>query len=141
MLIGMCLYCVFLMIRQPPRSTRTDTLFPYTTLFRSVEFGHADLEIGIGRVEVRLVLERDRIDRLVARQDDARATDADRHLGLDATLDQEAIGFDRLRPVGIDDLDVVEAVGRVGEIERSEEHTYELQSLMRKTYADICLKN
>src|SRR3546814_14435307 len=111
------------MIRRPPRSTRTDTLFPYTTLFRSqesqaidilvaVEFGHADLEIGIGRVEVRLVLERDRIDRLVARQDDARATDADRHLGLDATLDQEAIGFDRLRPVGIDDLDVVEAVGR-----------------------------
>src|SRR3546814_17973348 len=116
------------MIRRPPRSTRTDTLFPYTTLFRSqesqaidilvaVEFGHADLEIGIGRVEVRLVLERDRIDRLVARQDDARATDADRHFELDATLDQEAKGFDRLRTVGIDELDVVEAAGRVGELE------------------------
>src|SRR3546814_6486357 len=33
----MCLYCVFfLMLRRPPRSTRTDTLFPYTTLFRSL---------------------------------------------------------------------------------------------------------
>src|SRR3546814_20334090 len=108
------------MIRRPPRSTRTDTLFPYTTLFRSqesqaidilvaVEFGHADLEIGIGRVEVRLVLERDRIDRLVARQDEARATDADRHLGLGATPAPEAIGFDRPRRLGIDARDAVES--------------------------------
>src|SRR3546814_13016282 len=45
MLVGLRLYCIsyalsfvffFLMIRRPPRSTRTDTLFPYTTLFRSV---------------------------------------------------------------------------------------------------------
>src|SRR3546814_18759942 len=33
--------CVFLMIRRPPRPTRTDTLFPYTTLFRSSGFGRA----------------------------------------------------------------------------------------------------
>src|SRR3546814_16703048 len=32
---AMCIYFFFLMIRRPPRSTRTDTLFPYTTLFRS----------------------------------------------------------------------------------------------------------
>src|SRR3546814_11395189 len=32
----MCLFFFFLMIRRPPRSTRTDTLFPYTTLFRSL---------------------------------------------------------------------------------------------------------
>src|SRR3546814_16865143 len=31
----LCIYCFFLMVRRPPRSTRTDTLFPYTTLFRS----------------------------------------------------------------------------------------------------------
>src|SRR3546814_17091317 len=39
----MCLYvvCFFLMIRRPPRSTRTDTLFPYTTLFRAVAEGRA----------------------------------------------------------------------------------------------------
>src|SRR3546814_11958603 len=36
----------FLMTRRPPRSTRTDTLFPYTTLFRSVDEGA--LEIGVG---------------------------------------------------------------------------------------------
>src|SRR3546814_11349457 len=39
----MCVWCAFffLMIRRPPRSTRTDTLFPYTTLFRSLEFEEA----------------------------------------------------------------------------------------------------
>src|SRR3546814_5091380 len=55
------------MIRRPPRSTRTDTLFPYTTLFRSVEaFGLLRLEVGVARIAgaldqriVRLV-ERDR---------------------------------------------------------------------------------
>src|SRR3546814_11572662 len=36
-LLVLSLFCVFLMIRRPPRSTRTDTLFPYTTLFRSVD--------------------------------------------------------------------------------------------------------
>src|SRR3546814_15779922 len=45
--------CVLLMIRRPPRSTRTDTLFPYTTLFRSVDIGilGAGLRLpgGIGR--------------------------------------------------------------------------------------------
>src|SRR3546814_421511 len=34
------MFCFFLMIRRPPRSTRTDTLFPYTTLFRSTELAH-----------------------------------------------------------------------------------------------------
>src|SRR3546814_1662197 len=43
------------MIRRPPRSTRTDTLFPYTTLFRSRPRGHVDAERGVGdaRVEQR----------------------------------------------------------------------------------------
>src|SRR3546814_18315428 len=38
--VVLCLYFFFLMIRRPPRSTRTDTLFPYTTLFRSVSSPH-----------------------------------------------------------------------------------------------------
>src|SRR3546814_14807583 len=54
----------FLMIRRPPRSTRTDTLFPYTTLFRS---GREDIIVVIDiHVEPGLVLDRE-LDRLVAR--------------------------------------------------------------------------
>src|SRR3546814_18241837 len=56
------------MIRRPPRSTRTDTLFPYTTLFRSREFGD-QLEGGMGVVEV-VVAERLALELLGA--DDAR---------------------------------------------------------------------
>src|SRR3546814_8638894 len=106
-----CLLCLFffLMIRRPPRSTRTDTLFPYTTLFRSP-----------------------------------------------AILERGACGGDRqvdIRPPGTWNLiqngsvawgDVVEhrAIrGRhVAAVDRSEEHTSELQSLMRISYAVFCLK-
>src|SRR3546814_18554863 len=78
----------FLMIRRPPRSTRTDTLFPYTTLFRSGR-------VGQGR--------RDR-----------------RHGG----------GARRQPQAGL----------CAGAGTRSEEHTSELQSLMRISYAVFCLK-
>src|SRR3546814_13265486 len=43
------LWCFFLMIRRPPRSTRTDTLFPYTTLFRSVPHFHQGRVAGTVR--------------------------------------------------------------------------------------------
>src|SRR3546814_7031712 len=80
-----CTFCVFfLMIRRPPRSTRTDTLFPYTTLFRSFA---------------------DRAHRRAWRRRDRRRP-----------------------PCG----------GRG--LSRSEEHTSELQSLMRNSYAVFCLK-
>src|SRR3546814_3020514 len=82
------------MIRRPPRSTRTDTLFPYTTLFRSP--GSA----GGGRRRARADARR--------RRHHARAAPPGRRAG---------------------------AVGR-----RSEEHTSELQSLMRISYAVFCLK-
>src|SRR3546814_4051867 len=73
-------FCFFLMIRRPPRSTRTDTLFPYTTLFRS------------------------------------------RYARFSAP--------------------VIAAIpaGATGGRDRSEEHTSELQSLMRISYAVFCLK-
>src|SRR3546814_9110465 len=96
-------YCVlilffFLMIRRPPRSTRTDTLFPYTTLFRS---GHVRHAAGLG-------LGRDRQQRAFAGGDGG---------GL-------SLG------VG----------GHGHAAQRSEEHTSELQSLMRISYAVFCLK-
>src|SRR3546814_8426918 len=78
------------MIRRPPRSTRTDTLFPYTTLFRSgrsprAASGRRGLRLGAGRWPHR-------------------------------------------------------AGGDQGGLRRSEEHTSELQSLMRISYAVFCLK-
>src|SRR3546814_11064372 len=81
----MCLF--FLMIRRPPRSTRTDTLFPYTTLFRS-EAGGAPL-----------------------RSEPLRSAAPERTVG-----------------------------SRRHAADRSEEHTSELQSLMRISYAVFCLK-
>src|SRR3546814_3661674 len=88
----------FLMIRRPPRSTRTDTLFPYTTLFRS----HAEAQAeGIARVDLA--------DGLVVE-------------GLVHVFRQ------------------MEEIAEVGEKDRSEEHTSELQSLMRISYAVFCLK-
>src|SRR3546814_3476100 len=81
-----CLMCfVFLMIRRPPRSTRTDTLFPYTTLFRSPHAQVAEHQFAVGHLRAH------------------------------------------------------EAVVEPGFM-RSEEHTSELQSLMRISYAVFCLK-
>src|SRR3546814_8948222 len=90
------------MLRRPPRSTRTDTLFPYTTLFRSV-FSHA---AASGLSDLGL----DRAHRAFA------------FLETHA-WDRDGGGwFHRLRR------------------SRSEEHTSELQSLMRISYAVFCLK-
>src|SRR3546814_2840652 len=83
------------MIRRPPRSTRTDTLFPYTTLFRSD-----------GALQLRL--------------------DGDRAAAAGRGRAGRAAGPRRRR-----------APGRAP---RSEEHTSELQSLMRNSYAVFCLK-
>src|SRR3546814_2709449 len=101
------------MSRRPPRSTRTDTLFPYTTLFRSVtlrlglvvqRLRQAEPALGALGPEMR---RRPQVGRLVER--------ARLH------ADQKA--------------------GRAGIVEdRSEKHTSELQSLMRISYAVFCLK-
>src|SRR3546814_2803496 len=109
------------MIRRPPRSTRTDTLFPYTTLFRSdigVEAGEPERRAdGMGKREdpavSRNFLERPKIE-------DYRGRHAERdHVGEGIELGAEAA------------LTVHH---------RSEEHTSELQSLMRISYAVFCLK-
>src|SRR3546814_9127288 len=104
------------MIRRPPRSTRTDTLFPYTTLFRSGErrqrpalllraARHRDVE----HVHIMPIL-LDEIGQQIAGTIDARARFLERS---------------------------TDAVDRPF---RSEEHTSELQSLMRISYAVFCLK-
>src|SRR3546814_8625276 len=84
------------MIRLPPRSTRTDTLFPYTTLFRSRPRFDGDLRRA--RQPMRLLL---------------IGAEADERFAYHADVDRH---------------------------DRSEEHTSELQSLMRISYAVFCLK-
>src|SRR3546814_6847364 len=99
------------MIRRPPRSTRTDTLFPYTTLFRS-------------RREAALFDDARALPIARARDGDDHAAPVDRaerHVGR------------RIR--GHRDAEPEHVHRR-----RSEEHTSELQSLMRISYAVFCLK-
>src|SRR3546814_7859750 len=94
------------MIRRPPRSTRTDTLFPYTTLFRSV--GRVSFAWAHARRQSRHpCLEQPGADGMLVRGD------GDRH----------RLPHAQPAPVA-----------------RSEEHTSELQSLMRISYAVFCLK-
>src|SRR3546814_6979504 len=89
------------MIRRPPRSTRTDTLFPYTTLFRSRE----------GRAARRLCADRNRAP-------------------------CERGRCDKHPPAAADSAPRLSHARHP----RSEEHTSELQSLMRISYAVFCLK-
>src|SRR3546814_4701340 len=89
----------FLMIRRPPRSTRTDTLFPYTTLFRSA-VAEAAQEFALDERQVAAL--NDLRQRLAERRESRR--------------------------------------GERDSFQRSEEHTSELQSLMRISYAVFCLK-
>src|SRR3546814_2026565 len=99
----MCLYSCFflLMIRRPPISTRTDTLFPYTTLFRS---------------------SRSRSWESCCQRSTNRSA---RKFGSARTLASCAIAS---------------IIGPLRPAARSEEHTSELQSLMRNSYAVFCLK-
>src|SRR3546814_4356477 len=117
------------MIRRQPRSTRTDTLFPYTTLFRSMactlfRLTPAEALAGVTR-------------------NAARALGLGPLCGtLEAGKTADFVVWDIDRPaslayqVGLNPLRQVVFGGRP----RSEEHTSELQSLMRISYAVFCLK-
>src|SRR3546814_1143618 len=104
------------MIRRPPRLTRTDTLLPYTKLFRSWRAGRADFADpaavrwrGVGSGACGIAAERAETGAIRSRAD----TQAGRGCGRG---------------------------GRAAPHPRSEEHTSELQSLMRISYAVFCLK-
>src|SRR3546814_1544592 len=101
------------MIRRPPRSTRTDTLFPYPTLFRS------DVVALAFNGEQRRTADRRRVD-------------------LFAAIGQLALGQPVILKHPLHGLEI-EFGGKVEH--RSEAHTSELQSLMRISYAVFCLKN
>src|SRR3546814_11351084 len=109
MVLVICDMFLFLMIRRPPRSTRTDTLCPYTTRFRSTVRPRA------GRGE-----RGERTDRA------GRGERADRRKLDPAVAEKRRERKERRKPAEMD--------------ERSEEHTSELQSLMRISYAVFCLR-
>src|SRR3546814_1819666 len=100
------------MIRRPPRSTRTDTLFPYTTLFRSASLPYSSNSLPAAAAPASLAL----------------------------------IGANATPPSASDTSDCVcsfsplPSTDRSTPLARSEEHTSELQSLMRISYAVFCLK-
>src|SRR3546814_10789799 len=196
------------MIRRPPRSTRTDTLFPYTTLFRSCDWFDRDRErslVGVDNARAKQLIRLD-VDNVGA----AQGLDMNEDIGRPALTHQESVtfqpiepfhtdrferhrgirkrldigmpasrarrGLDRVAEVNRDDLARLQAAialngdafharafgkaastvrlehgemdqdithtGLVGddEAERSDEHTSELQSLMRISYAVFCLK-
>src|SRR3546814_4704960 len=123
------------MIRRPPRSTRTDTRFPYTTLFRSACLDHHVIRRqSLARQDRTRVLNRTPGDR--AKVVHGATGGVRRHHGL-IQLEQ-GVAERRLLADGI------EAGGEEVAIDqgagRSEEHTSELQSLMRNSSAGFCLK-
>src|SRR3546814_948510 len=134
------------MIRRPPVSTRTDTLFPYPTLFRSVnESLLLDLPAGDYALTVdgRGDLAADYLFRLI---DAASATPVVLGASTDARLDtgHETRLF-RFDAAAGDDIAIEHVAGGAEgyaywRLYRSEEHTSELQSLMRISYAVFCLK-
>src|SRR3546814_6561777 len=145
----------FLMIRRPPRSTRTDPLFPYTTLFRSVPpnggldvefvevvFLHPEAHAGRDRGSFRTAGRAG----VVAQDADIGVSDVGRDVALVGVVVVEPRRAVRIaadvRDVGAAEGEIVDAIGGVvGQaVARSEEHTSELQSLMRISYAVFCLK-
>src|SRR3546814_9774019 len=98
------------MIRRPPRSTRTDTLFPYTTLFRSWCGSSAISHLGIEHSI-------EQVDGQVEQHDQHRVDDDHAH-------NKRVVAIQR----------------RVHEVGADRKHTSELQSLMRISYAVFCLK-
>src|SRR3546814_10722862 len=96
------------MIRRPPISTRTDTRFPYTTLFRSAGFSQMRFKFhGLSQAD---------FDKWVQT---GKASGKALYRAAYLQLEQPSVA---------------------APVQRSEEHTSELQSLMRKSYAVFCLK-
>src|SRR3546814_2427576 len=128
------LWVFFLMIRRPPRSTRTDTLFPYTTLFRSASglivsnHGGNQLDTAVNVVDALPAVAIGAEGRAEIYVDGGirRGTSVLKALALGA----RAVLVGRPASYGL----------AADAADRSEEHTSELQSLMRNSYAVFCLK-
>src|SRR3546814_4489896 len=119
------LFLFFLMVRRPPRSTRTDTPFPYTTLFLS---------------NAKLTTVRDALIRQVDRSHDFTGNAyklfqsvAELETSVEKRIQRLARAMSEAKIARQQLQQAIDAI-------RSEEHTSELKSLMRNTYAVFCLK-
>src|SRR3546814_10426543 len=126
------------MLRRPPRSTRTDTLFPYTTLFRSQHAADPAARLCADRERRADDADRTRSGASdlrpaqvrARRREDARRRECDPRQHGTLALDAARPGRGLCR----------QQCSRISDPCRSEEHTSELQSLMRISYAVFCFK-
>src|SRR3546814_9720583 len=127
------------MIRRPPRSTRTDTLFPYTTLFRS----ERSRAVAFNDLQPAAVFQQPwqlgDVAGAIARMRMPRSLPL---FGADeeGRVREQQLRRTPLRPRRQQAAGMVEVQVREHHHVRSEEHTSELQSLMRISYAVFCLK-
>src|SRR3546814_5270980 len=122
------------MIRRPPKSTSTETLFPYTTLFRSKKAFVTGGAQGLGQASALMLAKEGALvtvadinekgAKAVAEEINAKYPGQGFAVGLDVTSESQW----------------KEALAFADKAMRSEEHTSELQSLMRISYAVFCLK-
>src|SRR3546814_1747935 len=126
------------MIQRPPRSTRTDTLFPYTTLFRSHKFAFASHWVSRLKTTQTMML-------------GSLVNNCSCHIeptfhwsALSPLLARNIPTSEQCRhsngDIGPNESDLMSPSIRCS-IRRSEEHTSELQTIMRTSYAVFCLKN
>src|SRR3546814_2339601 len=127
------------MVRRPPRSTRTDTLFPYTTLFRSRPAAGAPARLGDARRGVRAAGRAPARTISTVRRRPARPRTQPRQRGAAGARSLRRSDRRACAARGVVWL-VAGRSGRAARGGRSEEHTSELQSLMRISYAVFCLK-
>src|SRR3546814_9761884 len=120
----------YLMIRRPPRSTRTDTLFPYTTLFRSVTF---DKAVGIKTTYIPFTGTSATTAALLGKQVKAQWSFTTVGVEQQDNVRMLGVAMEERHPL-FPDVPTFKEKGI-----RSEEHTSELQSLMRISYAVFCL--
>src|SRR3546814_4971221 len=106
------------MIPRPPRSTRTDTLFPYTTLFRSTD--------------ANVMFFEDTIFKLVQHFKNKKVAQVAANI-IKVSADKQGIAKQEINYIQFENKI------KYAESRRSEEHTSELQSLMRISYAVFCL--
>src|SRR3546814_2496587 len=106
------------MIRRQPSTTRTDTLFPYTTLFRSYVSGDTQTKSDAARASAKRMIEKDGAIMITG-----------------GSSSGVAVAVQSL----CQDTGIIFMAGLTHSNDRSEEHTSELQSLMRNSYAVFCL--